>query len=382
MAVYNELPKVSLKAEDIRDSLNSYGGSVSNDTLTFFTTGANINPWSRAKPIHIYQVIEPDRSTEWYKGTDGKCGFNTDDATATSYTAIASKYTDDKWNGWKYVLPSGGANSPYRLGDFGGYKADAVQPIEEFSVASQVVKGDNIVCMCAHNITEVDKTIPGSLHIDEIGGFDVSGTKKSIADLYFGAVVMQNGSAKAYITNTTKGVLECSVPSSSLAVGDYEVYPFLCTVIQNGTTAAAGNYFTLPNVGKASLKIITTNYTMNIVASYVYTNGVRTGVSVTATVKNGTSSSKTFSNNYLYMKLLGNDLSTNLDTANGEAMKTLSTVTIAAGATVTVANTSFTIETANATKSYAIWLNLGSGAEIGMAHIEDDMSSPILPMTE
>ena len=45
MAVYNILPSTNLKTEDIRDTLNANGGSVSNDCLTFFTDAANIRMW-------------------------------------------------------------------------------------------------------------------------------------------------------------------------------------------------------------------------------------------------------------------------------------------------------------------------------------------------
>lgn len=51
--VYNNapLPTWGLKAADIRDTLSAGGGIVSNDTTSFFQPAANINIWSRYKPL-------------------------------------------------------------------------------------------------------------------------------------------------------------------------------------------------------------------------------------------------------------------------------------------------------------------------------------------
>ena len=51
MAVYAYLPTTNLKWDDIRDTLNANGGTVTNDVSTAFQTTANINKWSKHKPV-------------------------------------------------------------------------------------------------------------------------------------------------------------------------------------------------------------------------------------------------------------------------------------------------------------------------------------------
>jgi hypothetical protein len=45
------LPSTNLKGADIRDTLNSGGGIVNNSSNTWFSEAANINMWSKYKPI-------------------------------------------------------------------------------------------------------------------------------------------------------------------------------------------------------------------------------------------------------------------------------------------------------------------------------------------
>ena len=51
-------------ATNIRDVLNAAGGSVSNDTLSFFATSAKINKWAFYKPESFkkdFNLTETDR---------------------------------------------------------------------------------------------------------------------------------------------------------------------------------------------------------------------------------------------------------------------------------------------------------------------------------
>lgn len=53
MAVYDVIPTSNVKFDDIRDTLNSKGGSVSNDTRTAFKTTSGIAKWSKKKPVRL-----------------------------------------------------------------------------------------------------------------------------------------------------------------------------------------------------------------------------------------------------------------------------------------------------------------------------------------
>ncbi len=82
-------------------------------------THDNINKWAKYKPT-IYPSVCPTME-QFYKAGDGYCGFDT-----TTARIQNEGDTDGMVNNiWTYKPPTGGANSPYRLGDFRGYAHDA-----------------------------------------------------------------------------------------------------------------------------------------------------------------------------------------------------------------------------------------------------------------
>ena len=145
MAVDNWLPKpvdgketgkmeAPLKAVDIRDTLNAYGGKVSNKTTSFFKPEANINRWSKHKPIIVGKAPEYIRFINF----DDEVWNNQPGEAPTLYIGLTPNTQPDKlkevWEGcseedwFKYELPVGGQNQPFRMGDFRGYRADATSP--------------------------------------------------------------------------------------------------------------------------------------------------------------------------------------------------------------------------------------------------------------
>lgn len=141
MAVYDILPSTNLKAEDIRDTINANGGSVSNDLTTFFSEAANLNKWARYKPESYkknFDLTEDERKANRYglalssagslfgsgvKPTSGNIDISED------YNGFLYKLCKGTLGQFEYIRPSGGASSPYRLGDFRGYSAKAVNPL-------------------------------------------------------------------------------------------------------------------------------------------------------------------------------------------------------------------------------------------------------------
>ena len=111
-------------ATNIRDVLNAAGGSVSNDTLSFFATSAKINKWAFYKPESFkkdFNLTETDRYNNNH-------GF---DATTISNISVEALFTNAKsGNIWNYILPKGGSDSPYRLGDFRLYNTEAQPPFD------------------------------------------------------------------------------------------------------------------------------------------------------------------------------------------------------------------------------------------------------------
>lgn len=126
MAVYDVLPTQNLKYDDVRDTLNSSGGSVNNEMSSLFAEAANINKWSKYKPVISTNPFPT--SSDWYGGDDGKCGLNFNpieidsENQLQSFQRIRSSYNDDTQ--WSYILPQ----APFRLGDFRGYSKNAICP--------------------------------------------------------------------------------------------------------------------------------------------------------------------------------------------------------------------------------------------------------------
>ena len=157
MAVINWLPKpingnddngmeAPLKAVDIRDTLNHYGGKVTNDTTSYFTTDANINRWSKHKPFvtgFIGDEFLRYDSEKWNKqtGTIPKVYMNSNLQYEPALIEVWNGCSEDEW--FQYELPSGGELEPLRMGDFRGYRADATSPFKSFSCDSTEIEPVN-----------------------------------------------------------------------------------------------------------------------------------------------------------------------------------------------------------------------------------------------
>lgn len=154
MSVINWLPKpingnddngmeAPLKAIDIRDTLNHYGGKVTNDTTSYFTTDANINRWSKHKPIINGDPFLPFKSDAWNKqtGTIPMVSMHSNLQYEPALIEVWNGCSEDEW--FQYALPSGGISEPLRLGDFRGYRADATSPFKSFSSDSTEIEPVN-----------------------------------------------------------------------------------------------------------------------------------------------------------------------------------------------------------------------------------------------
>lgn len=166
MAVINNgLPATNLKADDIRDTLNANGGSVTNDTLTFFKAAAKINKWSKWKPQHVPNAdfVDDEATFKEYNWGIDISGLKVRD---TGQAFAGSKESD-----WVYVLPKGGAASPYRMGDFRNYRADATPPFRELEVSHVVaVAGDAVTTTLWCRMFN-DSNEKGMLGLSDIGDF-------------------------------------------------------------------------------------------------------------------------------------------------------------------------------------------------------------------
>lgn len=139
MAVLTRIPDVDTTTYmvDLYDTLNANGGTVTYNLGSFFTKAANINPWSRRKPIVDTRNVQPIVMTT----EDMAEQLNSSGVVASRYGVeiIGGAYKpEDVFNsikllerGYYYALPKAGmANQPMRLSDFNGYYPSAEIPLQ------------------------------------------------------------------------------------------------------------------------------------------------------------------------------------------------------------------------------------------------------------
>ena len=102
-------------------------------------TSERINKWSRQKP-NIYPSLSPTMD-QVAAAANGYYGFNLSSARIRNAADIQGMTT----NVWEYNPPTGGADSPYRLGDFRGYNHNATVQYKARVPSTFYIGTDNVV---------------------------------------------------------------------------------------------------------------------------------------------------------------------------------------------------------------------------------------------
>lgn len=241
-------------ASKVRDVLNGAGGSVGNDVTSFFTNAAKINHWSKFKPVR-YPADFTDKSVYW-KAADGNCGFT---PKSTGAYANIPSLVDGAMNGWVYNLPRGKSgiyNEPMRLGDFRGYDSNAHPMVSDFYVPNQM---SNQFTSASFDATAL---------VANEGGTSVTLADLSLKNHYAGVIVVNSSGQirKAVIGDSLSGgTFRVKVPCYDLTAGTYTVYPMISATSEVGN--AGQNYYTLPNTQAQTIKIVTSNYVIAVLAT-------------------------------------------------------------------------------------------------------------------
>lgn len=255
MAALTQIPKTNISVVDIRDTLAAHGGNVSNDTLTFFTTAAKINPWSKHKPVPYnkdfcqdFDANAPNYDPGWWKnfsGSYGSCGLSWSVFSWGGPTSNTIPNVKD--SNWTYTPPS--SSNPKRLGDFSGYLASCNPPIATRITADKI---------------KVDKRLGTWTFIPDIppkndsyGGltiYDFTG----LENYYLCAAVYQNGWNTFLGDKVTKEGCKLEVSLADLQTTTHEVV--LCLA-----TGETGSFMPLPSDGDNK-----TSFILDVIYSIPY----------------------------------------------------------------------------------------------------------------
>lgn len=139
MAKLDRIPNLyyTTLATDVRDTLSGNNGSVTDTLNSFFTASANINPWSKRKPVvdkrnpQIANMTTEEMAKQ--KDSEGEVIRRYGLEMLGGPFKPSDVYLMVKSNndlGYRYPLPIGGLTQPMRLSDFCGYYPSAKQPLE------------------------------------------------------------------------------------------------------------------------------------------------------------------------------------------------------------------------------------------------------------
>lgn len=363
------IPNENVNVADIGNVLISAGGSVNiNELLTYFKPEAKINIFSKRKPVvrkvnfcQDFDSTKPDYLPEWWKGTSGNCGIEFFNVPNLSELP---NVVDGGLNGWKYQLPQGGENAPFRLGDFCGYDSNAKPFVEGFSLSSNKVENNSGSSFTVNFITTPNESKPTSLTFSDFNF--------SLAN-YYPAVYLRKGLVGYFISasNPVKsGIgLMVDIPTNGLDTGNWEVYTFLVEKqipsLSTVGSVPTGYCYTIPYTKKLEIEIVSSLAT--IVANILRPQGSNTlNISIYVTYP----SAKTFTNNNLYLKMPTNtNINPGIQDTAKEQIVPIPNFNVAANTRTQVYNGSVTLNTSLAAQTnplkYVLSLDGGSFTKNG-----------------
>lgn len=231
------IPSTSVSMDTIKQTLTDYGGSVSNDLLTFFTSGANINKWSKWKPIAIPAdfVDSEDSMKAWDWGIN----------IPSVYGDLSAAFNGCSESAYSLKLPSGGSGSPYRLGDFRNYRADATSPFYEISLdRNSAIAGESVTATLYCRMFNTSNQA-GMLGLADMG---------TLSNCYAIFIKKDPSGNLTTATSTTTISANHGSVSATFAAFSTASYELGTHTIMAALTKGDGTYYLLP-VSKASVKV-------------------------------------------------------------------------------------------------------------------------------
>lgn len=242
MSVSNGKIVAPVSIADVKSVL----GESSNDLATLCKS-SKINVWAKYKPT-VYPAPFAD---DWYKAKDGNYGINiTVENGKNNWKDLIGEYSKaDNGYGNLYNRPTGGANAPYRLGDFRGYFRDANPEVSDYLTTNVFIQESDT------NQLRVNYN-PVSADGSQISYFEFAVFK----DKYFGYIITDKSKTNLMyiVTASTVASFTVPLPKNALQVGDYLAFPMFCSYnYSSNHTLHAMTCYAIPNLaGGKQLSII------------------------------------------------------------------------------------------------------------------------------
>lgn len=242
------------------------------------------NKWAKFKP-NRFPGPNNETSETWYRGDDGKCGYDITVANDVD-TIVSQVFSED--NTWEYLPPRIGIDFS-RLTDFIAYDHFCVKPFyEPINLSGIVASGSTVQQNLFFNSAAVNNT----RNINPLADVLLGG--KQIYDWHYACVVVSESGSKIVgfcapsSLRAQKVVTILMEPAyfSTTSPGSYYLIPLITSGYVGTCNFLAGNkwptsvyYSTLP-LKKAVLSTYPRSYIMmSGDAEYSYLNGVKNGIS-------------------------------------------------------------------------------------------------------
>lgn len=214
----------NIRDVDVRDTLNADGGHVDNKQWSHYSSLADIDEWSRYKPVRSKRLFFS--LSEWrdtgYKGEDDQCGFDIPVYESPASLMAALESGDAMWN---YLLPDGKVY-PFRTGDWRMYNPNAVNPVGD--IASYAYLNEEPTGYFFDvNIEVVVSPLESEYNLC-LEDIKVRGIK--LSDMYLGVYFKKSNGGYIFRTGDTpigSTGLSTTIQNDSANGGKYTAYMFL-----------------------------------------------------------------------------------------------------------------------------------------------------------
>lgn len=230
---------MALASSGITTSLVGNTLGISNRNVGGLCTSSNVNPWSKWKPIH-------STVSTMTLGELKNRNYGIEIVQANNPTSLVSAIKANGNKGYTYNNPTGGSNSPYRLGDFRNYEHSAAMPLYATYKDGAV---QNIGGVTSSNHASYEKPLAG-IESSTLGGdtssltyltkddiYTVYGTDGSKLNLHRGALVTDGSKSYWY----SEKLYWWTTQMQQFAGKTVQVYEFLTNAVNTPTSPYTGN---------------------------------------------------------------------------------------------------------------------------------------------